>query len=185
MASLILLPVLGSVTWGMGLGEWEALLPLWACVCESEFNGLGFHQQPNHGSSKTNNAIWSAWEIGKPSCLQFSSWRQTKKHQRELACIGHGRNGDEHREHKRKPNRWTTRTTIVSLDGSWSCPGNASGSRINHSLTCPDGRQTTFEEAFSKKKKKNRYYLTKSGTSSVIPRSTRNLVRSGSLCLLI
>ena len=26
-------------------------------------------------------------------------------------------------------------TTIVSLDGSWSCPGHASGSRINHSLT--------------------------------------------------
>ena len=51
-------------------------------------------------------------------------------------------------------------TAIVSLDGSWSCPGNASGSRINHSLTCPDGRQTTFEEAFSK----HRYYLTKSGT---------------------
>ena len=50
--------------------------------------------------------------------------------------------------------------TIVSLDGSWSCPGNASGSRINHSLTCPDGRQTTFGEAFSK----HHYYLTKSGT---------------------
>ena len=41
-------------------------------------------------------------------------------------------------------------STMVSLDGSWSCPGNASGSRINHSLHCPDGRQTTFEEAFSK-----------------------------------
>ena len=53
-----------------------------------------------------------------------------------------------------------TSTTIVSLDGSWSCPGNASGSRIDHSLTCPDDRQTTFEEAFSK----HRYYLTKSGT---------------------
>ena len=50
--------------------------------------------------------------------------------------------------------------TIVSLDGSWSCPGNVSGSRINHSLHRPDGRQTTFEEAFSK----HRYYLTKSGT---------------------
>ena len=34
------------------------------------------------------------------------------------------------------------------------------GSRINHSLHCPDGRQTTFEEAFSK----HRYCLTKSGT---------------------
>ena len=55
---------------------------------------------------------------------------------------------------------WPTQSTIVSLDGSWSCPGNASGSRINHSLHCPDGRQTTFEEAFSK----HRYYLTKSGT---------------------
>ena len=39
--------------------------------------------------------------------------------------------------------------TIVSLDGSWSCPGTASGSRINHSICRPDGRQTTFEEAFS------------------------------------
>ena len=55
---------------------------------------------------------------------------------------------------------WLKATTIVSLDGSWSCPGNASGSRINHSLHCPDGRQTTFGEAFSK----HRYYLTKSGT---------------------
>ena len=30
----------------------------------------------------------------------------------------------------------------------------------NHSLHCPDGRQTTFEEAFSK----HRHHLTKSGT---------------------
>ena len=51
-------------------------------------------------------------------------------------------------------------SAIVSLDGSWSCPGSASGSRINHSLHCPDGRQTTFEEAFSK----HRYCLTESGT---------------------
>ena len=42
----------------------------------------------------------------------------------------------------------TSSATIVSLDGSWSCPGK--GSRINHSPHCPDGRQTTFEEAFSK-----------------------------------
>ena len=49
---------------------------------------------------------------------------------------------------------------IVSLDGSWSCPGHASGSRINHSLTCPNGRQTTFEEEFSK----HHCYLTESGT---------------------
>ena len=50
-------------------------------------------------------------------------------------------------------------STIVSLDGSWSCPWTASGSRINHSVRCPDGRQTTFEEAFSQ----HRCCLTKSG----------------------
>ena len=44
--------------------------------------------------------------------------------------------------------RQTCKSTIVSLDGSWSCPGSASGSRINHSFHCPDGRQTTFKEAF-------------------------------------
>ena len=27
---------------------------------------------------------------------------------------------------------------IVSLDGSGSCPGTASGSQINHSIRCPD-----------------------------------------------
>ena len=50
-------------------------------------------------------------------------------------------------------------STIVSLDGSWSCPGTALGSRIGHSIHCTGGEQTTFKEAFSK----HCYYLTKSG----------------------
>ena len=51
-------------------------------------------------------------------------------------------------------------TAIASLDGSWSCPGTASGSRIGHSIHCTDNRLAAFEEAFSK----HRYYLMKSGT---------------------
>ena len=55
--------------------------------------------------------------------------------------------------------------------GRMSDSFNSSGSRINHSIHCPDGRQTTFEEAFSQ----HRLFIVVHLADSDVPTTLRNL----------